>query len=68
LTKAFTATLNSLEYMRSQPHPLNREEGILPHAHDALIRPNTPPCRVHRTSSNAELTSGCVPPVGHVSC
>ena len=30
-------------YMRSQPHPLNREEGILPHVYDALIiRGDTP--------------------------
>ena len=55
-------------HMRSQPHPLNHKEGILPHVYDALIRPNTPPPRVHRTSSNAELTSGRVPPVGHASC
>ena len=33
-------------HMRSQPHPLNREEGILPHMYDALIRPNTPLPRV----------------------
>ena len=24
-------------HMRSQPHPFNREEGILPHVYDALI-------------------------------
>jgi len=36
--------------------------------YDALIHLNTlPPC-VHGTSSNTELTSGCVPPVGHTSC
>ena len=58
----------SLEAMRSQPHPLNREEGILPHVYDALICPNTPPPRVHRTISSAELTSGRVPPAGHASC
>ena len=29
--------------MRSQPHPLNRKEGILPHVYDALVRENTPP-------------------------
>ncbi len=23
--------------MRSQPHPLNQEEGILPHVYDALV-------------------------------
>ena len=45
-------------HMRSQPHPLNQEEGILPHVYDALIFPNTPPPCVHRTSSNMELTSG----------
>ena len=28
--------------MRSQPHPLNREEGILPHVYDTLIRGDTP--------------------------
>lgn len=55
-------------HMRSQPHPLNREEGILPHVYDSLIGPNTPPPRVHRTISSAELTSGRVPPAGHASC
>ncbi len=34
-------------HMRSQPHPLNREEGILPHVYDALVD-NTP--RVHGLS------------------
>ncbi len=34
-------------HMRSQPHPLNREEGILPHVYDALVD-NTP--RVHGPS------------------
>ena len=29
-------------YMRSQPHPLNWEEGILPHVYDTLIRGGTP--------------------------
>ena len=28
--------------MRNQPNPLNREEGILPHVYDGLIRENTP--------------------------
>ena len=52
----------------SQPHPLNREEGILPYVYDTLIHLNTlPPC-MHKTSSNTELTSGRMPPVGHVSC
>jgi len=36
--------------------------------YDALIHPNTPPPRVHRTSSSAELTSGRVSPVGPASC
>ncbi len=31
-------------HMRSQAHPLNREEGILPHVYDALVH-NT--ARVH---------------------
>jgi len=54
--------------MRSQPHPLNREEGTLPHVYDELIHLNTLPPRVHRTSSNTELISSRVPPVGHSSC
>jgi len=36
-------------HMRSQPHPLNQEEGILSHVYDALIRPNTLPLHVQRT-------------------
>ena len=37
------------QLMRSQPHPLNQEEGILSHVYDTLIREDTP--HMHRAST-----------------
>ena len=39
-------------YMRSQPHPLNQEEGILPHVCDTLIRDDTPHTHGASTAQN----------------
>ncbi len=46
-------------HMRSQPHPLNREEGILPHVHvyDALVDNTGHPARARAVSIPPKLTS-----------